>query len=197
MTLPVLVGVLVSYTLRPIYEARYTAGVALAFYVVVALGVRSLRPVRLRQILTIVLVLGLLAPLPGYYAAKGPHSWDRATASVEAGVDGDDLVVISDHFAEVPFRYRWDRDDVRVVTVAQSSSRKFGIDSRYDRVRAGQIDDVAGSYDDVWLILAYTTPEHDRTVLDRVGSEKEQIESDTYPPITVYRFGSRESNVSG
>jgi len=72
---PVGVAVALSYLVTPIYVHRYTIGVAVGFYVVLAAAVRAIDRPALQSIAAMVLLMGLLVGVPGYYGADQNEQW--------------------------------------------------------------------------------------------------------------------------
>jgi mannosyltransferase len=99
---PLLVPVVISLAVMPLYAVRYVALAAPAFYVVVALGLVGLR--RWARLLAIGgLVVTAAAAIARTHVVPVKHDWRRAVAFVEARVTPDDLLVFEADFSETAY----------------------------------------------------------------------------------------------
>jgi mannosyltransferase len=99
---PLLVPVVVSLAIAPLYTVRYVALAAPAFYLVIALGLIGLR--RWARVLAITgLVVTAAAAITRAHVLPLKHEWRRAAAFVEARAKPDDLLVFEADFSETAF----------------------------------------------------------------------------------------------
>ncbi|MFC4544128.1 glycosyltransferase family 39 protein [Halosolutus amylolyticus] len=178
LVVPILVPIALSHVVTPIFVDRYSIGASLAFFLLIAVGVRTISRSSLRFVVIGVLLVALVAPLPTYYQADQKEQWREAAADVEATADGDDVVLVSRPFAERPFGYYVDRSDVTTVRIPPDAST--------DEIR-GAVD----GHDDVWIVLSYTDSSTDRRISQAVASHDEYrgpVEERQYNGITVVRF---------
>lgn len=159
LVVPILVPFVISITVRPIFQLRYIIVAAPAFLIVLARGIRSLSSHPVRYGLVVVLLVGMLVPLPGYYAEPHKDQWDDAAAYVSDNAEPGDVVLVVPGWTWTGpsdgFRRYFDRQDVGVYPLYPFSS-----DDEYrDAVATGG---------DVYLVVSYT---NERTeVTDRVSA---------------------------
>lgn len=191
VSVPVVSGISLSYVVEPIYAIRYTVAAAIAFYVLVAKGIDLIYPRRARYALAVLLVVGLLAPLPAHYTDRETEPWNDVTERIEANADANDLVIVSDDYMQVPFDYYWDESNVTVRTVSDTERNRDVLwDRAYDQVSVSRVEAITTDYDEVWLVLSHTSSTHDERVLSAIGTTKELANNTSYPGIEVYHFRS-------
>lgn len=180
---PILVPVLLSYVLSPIYRPHYSIGASLAFFLLVAKGVRAFSRPSLQYVVLGLLLVGLALPLSTYYENDQKQQWREAATQVEGTVAGDDVVLIKPHWTKAAFEYYFDRRDVSIVSLPPDPS----------------VDDVRQSidgYDDVWVVLSYAGGSSEPRVLQLVNNQsgyRGPVEEGRYIGVSVYRFNNTSS----
>ncbi|QLG48708.1 glycosyltransferase family 39 protein [Natrinema halophilum] len=175
---PILVPIALSHVVTPIFVDRYSIGASLAFFLLIAKGIRTVSRPSLRYVVTGLLLVGLALPLPAYYQNDQKEQWREAAATVESNVDADDVVLVSKPFTERTFDYYFDRSGVPTVQIAP--------DAPPDEIRAS-----VDGHDDVWIVLSYTSSSTDRRILQAVANRSEYRDPaavNRYNGITVVRF---------
>lgn len=175
---PILVPIALSHVITPIFVDRYSIGASLAFFILIAKGVRTFSFPPLRYVVVGLLLVGLVLPLPTYYQDDQKEQWREAATNVEPNVDDDDVVLVSRPFTERSFSYYFDRPDVTVVRIQPDASA--------DEIRAS-----TEGHGDVWVVLSYTDSSTDRRILQTVENRSEYrgpVEEERYNGITVFRF---------
>lgn len=90
---------------RPILHTRSLAWASFPLYVLMGAGVCHLRRRSLRVIVLGVLLGGYAISLGEYYSSPEKESWDKAAATVAAGVSPGELVIFSNAWTQIPFDY--------------------------------------------------------------------------------------------
>lgn len=173
------VPLVISATVRPIFQLRYLTVASPAVLLLAARGSRAVSVVPVRYVLVGLLLFGTLAPLPGYYAEPTRDQWDVAAADVSDRVDADDVVLVvpgwtwdgpSDAFA-----YYFDRPDVAVEPL-------------YSFSPPGSFADAVAGHDDVVLVVSYTNER--AAVVDRVANATGTAPTDRreYVSVVVVAF---------
>lgn len=178
LVVPILVPVALSHVVAPIFVDRYSIGASLAFFLLIAYGVRTLSRPSLRYVVVGILLVGLVAPLPTYYQDDQKEQWREAAADVEANADGDDVVLVSRPFAERPFSYYFDQSNATIVRIDPDAST--------DDVRAS-----VDGHDDVYVVLSYTSSSTDQRILQAVeghSAYRGPVAEEQYNGITAFRF---------
>ncbi|QLK27607.1 glycosyltransferase family 39 protein [Natrinema zhouii] len=180
---PILVPIALSHVVTPIFVDRYSIGASLAFFLLIAKGVRTFSRPSLRYVVVGMLLVGLLLPLPAYYQNDQKEQWREAAADVESNVDGDDVVLVSRPFTERTISYYLDAD-VSTVRIAPDAST----------------DEIRGSVegrDEVWVVLSYSDPSTNRRILRTVQNRsayRGPVEEKRYNGIAVFRFERLSGN---
>ncbi|WP_126662424.1 glycosyltransferase family 39 protein [Haloterrigena salifodinae] len=169
---PILVPIVLSHVVTPIFVDRYSIGASLAFFLLTAVGVRTLSRPSLRFVVVGVLLVGLAAPLPTYYQDDQKEQWRAAAADVESSVDEGDVVLVSRPFTERTFGYYFDAADVPTVRIPPDAST--------NEIRAA-----VDGHDDVWIVLSYTDSSTNQRIVDAVESR-----DDYRGPVEVNRYNS-------
>ncbi|ADB62386.1 glycosyl transferase family 39 [Haloterrigena turkmenica DSM 5511] len=180
---PILVPIALSHVVTPIFVDRYSIGASLAFFLLIAVGIRTLSRPSLRYVVVGVLLVGLVAPLPTYYQDDQKEQWRGAAADVESAVDGDDVVLVSRPFTERTFGFYFDRSDVPTVRIPPDASG--------DEIRSA-----VDGHDDVWIVLSYTSSSTNQRIVDAVANRDDYrgpVEVNRYNGIAVVRL-ERTSN---
>ena len=175
---PILVPIALSHVVTPIFVDRYSIGASLAFFLLIAVGIRTLSRPSLRYVVAGVLLVGLVAPLPTYYQDDQKEQWREAAADVESTVDGDDVVLVSRPFTERTFGFYFDRSDVPTVRIPPDASS--------DEIRSS-----VDGHDDVWIVLSYTSSSTNQRIVDAVASRDDYrgpVEVNQYNGIAVVRL---------
>ncbi|MFD1586673.1 glycosyltransferase family 39 protein [Halorientalis brevis] len=160
--IPVVALFVVSSLVVPLFIPRYTIAAMPAVALFVAKEIRRVGTVEIRYISVVLLVVALVAGLPGYYQTSQNTEWDDAAAVVTDGADGDDVVLVHrGYFAGLVAQYvHRDRPTVPVERVSVATP----VESVRQTVR---------SHDgDVWLAMSSSTARNRteiRAVLARSG----------------------------
>ncbi|WP_222916663.1 glycosyltransferase family 39 protein [Natrinema sp. SYSU A 869] len=175
---PILVPIALSHVVAPIFVDRYSIGASLAFFLLIAIGVRTFSRPSLRYAVVGVLLVGLALPLPAYYQNDQKEQWRGAAADVESNVDDNDVVLVSRPFTERTFSYYFDQSDVPTVRISPDASA--------DEIRAS-----VDGHDDVWIVLSYTGSSTNQRILEAVEGRAEYrgpVAVKRYNGITVVQF---------
>jgi hypothetical protein len=113
LVLPIAVPFLISLAITPIYQFKYTIPAAVAFYLLVALGLNTLGPhVALAASAAVGLVF--LASTLRYYD-DDTENWRQAVAYISGRAQAGDIVVFDSSVGKPAFDYYWKGSDVSEV----------------------------------------------------------------------------------
>ena len=174
LLIPILVPFLISITVKPIFQLRYIIVAAPAFLILLARGIQTFSYRSLRYGLVLVILVGMVVPLPGYYAEPHKDQWDDAATYVSENAESGDVVLVVPGWTWTGpsdgFRYYFDRQDVRVHPLYSFSPQ----DDYRDAVADGG---------DVYLVVSYT---NERTaVTERVSTEVGQEPTETREFVSI------------
>lgn len=142
---PIVVPYVLSHTVTPIMVTRYTIGASLALFLLVGRGVQTLRssvPTAVRVALVGVLLLGLVAPFPGYYEADQKRQWREAVGSIESSDDPGDLVLVTKSHLVPAYQYYARRPPDTVVGMGRLATRET-------------VREAIGDRESVWVVRSW------------------------------------------
>ena len=132
LTLPIALSYVLSHLITPFLIFRPMTAMAPAFLLLLAIGARVLASLSIPYrslvpyVVIIILLSGMLIPLPSFYADDYKDQWRDAGAFVDDTAEPGDVVLISHPYNDYPFLYYFDDDDVAVVGVwPDDSSEAF------------------------------------------------------------------------
>lgn len=193
LLLPLITGIILSYLVRPMYEIRTTILVAIGFYALLARGI-TLLPNHVRfgdfasVICSIILVLGLVAPLPMYYNQGIEEPWGEVTDSIQSSADEDDLILITDQYMQSIYAYYGNNSSVTILTIAEDPDRDIGIRPKYPSVPANEIQRVASKYDTIWLVSSHVSQDHTISIQSQINSTHYESNSRTISSVELFRY---------
>ncbi|NNE07337.1 MAG: hypothetical protein HKN20_02120 [Gemmatimonadetes bacterium] len=97
------------------FITRYTIGSSLAFYILVAWGIRLLPSPRFRAGAIAVVLLLAAADLRTYYTTENRAPWREATATIAERYEARDLMIMHSGLPRGPFLHYWPGDAPRLV----------------------------------------------------------------------------------
>lgn len=174
LLVPMLVPFVISVTVRPIFQLRYIIVAAPAFLILVVRGIQSRSSMPVRYGLVVLILTGMVVPLPGYYTEPHKDQWDDAAAYVSENAEPGDVVIVVPGWTWTGpsdgFRYYFDRKDVAV-----SPLYSFSTDEEYR--------DAVADGGDVYLVVSYT---NERTVVrERVSAQVGQEPTETREFVSI------------
>lgn len=92
---PVLLALIVSVSFVPIIHYKYLLGITPALYMLVALGIRSVKPLSAKAAMVIIIIALSLLNLWNYYNMPSKPDWRRVVADIEKRAAPGDFVVVS------------------------------------------------------------------------------------------------------
>lgn len=193
LVIPVLGLFVASYLVVPLFVARYTSAALPAVALLLAKEIRRIDSVELRYIAVGMVVLSLVAGLPGYYQQPQYTEWDDAAATIAGNAGDDDLVLIYYGHNAGTFDYYLDQ--------RRSSLPIEGINgAQLDTIAKGETPpethEALASHDDVWVTLTdvgATKRRHVLGLMERSGYEVR--DSHEFFRVRVYHYvanGSQE-----
>lgn len=185
---PVVLPFIVSVTAMPIFAMRYIIVAAPAIFLLLAGSVRFISYSTGRNLLVAVLIIGMLVPLPGYYANDQKSEWRDATQYLETNGDSDDLIFVIPDWSEAAFDYYYDN----------SSASATAVPVRYDDTQRDFRETRAG-YDDIYVLVSQMTPRDNREYLlneFRKSTDKRLRNVKHFKNINVYVFTNASTDTN-
>lgn len=145
-----------SQVLTSFYRYRYTIAASIAFYLLIALGLRQLQRARflLPAALAGIVLLSFLT-LQKYYTEPNKERWKEVAAFVDERAQSRDLLLFTAGFLlETNFNYYSQRDDLEkrpFPTLAQLIQMRRG--EKYDYQE--DLREIVQHHDRAWLVLSH------------------------------------------
>ncbi len=181
---PIIVPFVISKFSAPIYYYRFTIGASLAFYLLVAKGIRDISNNYVKFV-TVGLIVGLsLATVLECYAQVNKYRWREAVNYLEGNARSGDLVLFSPQFNRIPFDYYSRRTDL--------TEQPFpGRGKKVDEESIKQLASIVEGHDRVWVILAHDV----RQELSKKKLRESYRLSDYKSYVHTKRFSSKEHGI--
>ena len=177
---PIGTALALSYLVTPIYVHRYTIGVAVGFYVVLAAAVRSMDRPAIQSLAAMVLLMGLFVGVPGYYGADQNEQWREVAAYLETESDADDLLLLTDSSVRHPFEYYFAGSNETHTRVAVP-----------DTLSGSEIRNRVRGYDTVWFVASNADGANIARFTGAIGADYSLAETRNYQGINVVEFRNR------
>jgi 4-amino-4-deoxy-L-arabinose transferase-like glycosyltransferase len=181
-----LVPIVVSFVVFPVFWPRYVLPASIGLYLLVGRGVARVQRPPLRVALLVLLVLAT-APVTAYdLTTDTREQWDEATAYVEGEASPGALVLVADRITERGVEHYRTREDLEVASVVVEGSGT-GMAPTSDAA----IRELLAGHDEVWLVLSHTDESTDRRLRGLVADELRvsgDKENRTFVGISVYGY---------
>lgn len=186
---PIVIPFVLSQFLSSIYLPKYTIAASVAFLILAARGVMSIRFDQAR-ILIVAVVLGLSFVNMRLYWG-GPHKdfWRESATYFDRTARSGDLLLFHQESGQVPFQYYSKREDVKGVALPGDKIRQ----ATADKVAAALNELVAG-HNRVWLVVSHPIDETS-LITKQLGEWYKVTEHRIDPGVELYLFerGSQPS----
>jgi mannosyltransferase len=181
---PIILPFILSQFSTPIFLPKYTIPASLAFIILAARGLLSVRFHQLRMLLVLLIACFTLIDLRNYYSAVKKDVWRDAVANVERLAQADDVVLFSEPPGQRPFDYYSKRTDLIKKPFPDYSS-----ELRADNISELLKPEVEG-HDRVWLVLS-----HPGILTPQIAEQLKQwyvvAEHKLEPGVEIYLFEKR------
>lgn len=137
--LPIMLSLLLSWALQPIYQPKYLIMVSPAFYLLVAKGLTNRRR-KVRNILILVLFLDSIFMTTYHYVTIENEQWRDAARYIEENAKPNELILINAPWMELPFNHYF-----------KGANLAKGVHT-VDRLKEAITDN---QHPNVWLILCH------------------------------------------
>jgi len=175
---PVLLPFAIAQVFPLPYNTRYTISASLAFYLLIAAGIRSIKNKSLQQAALLMLLFALVISL-GYPIKDKKEQWREVARYVDAQAEANDLVLFSGRYANNPvFNYYSKRTDL----IKQRFPNKGA-----NEKKVPEIWPLLKGRERVWVILSEA--HYPTDVITKILAESyEQSYHGKYAGVEVYLF---------
>lgn len=201
---PILMELLFSVTLRPIFLARTIIYVSVPFYISIAAGIMMLGSTRKSALAVILITFVFTKWTYGYFANFQKESWDKVAQTVSYQAGGD-VVLFVPNSIEIPFSYYAQRiinNNLHVIPlpcpISDFLRQEPGMENLVsDPFKAicikpsdvSSIDRAIGNKSPVWLITRREELfDRDKIVFNRLTSKRNLVATLRFGEIDVFKF---------
>jgi len=146
---PIILPFMISKLSTPIYWYKYTIGASLAFYLLVAVGIRNIDYKYIKLAVTSLVIIVSLASVWRYYSVINKERWIEAANYIDMNAGHGDLLLFNAGYCQRPFDYYSKRTDLIKKSFPQKTR-----DVDDENIR--ELTPIVEGYDRVWVILAHS-----------------------------------------
>lgn len=188
LLIPVILPFIISKISTPVYVYKYTIEASLAFYLLIAKGITSIRTNNLKILIIFSIILFSSLNIWHYYSLARNINWREIANYIDNNAEPGDLFLFAPGFIQLPFDYYSKRNDLKKKQYYPPKQQVMNEDTRLNQIREGN--------DKIWLILS---ERHDPAYGALIESKNFAYREDfnitapkqgTYP-IEVYLFESK------
>jgi mannosyltransferase len=144
LLMPVLLSILISNVLQPIYQTRYLISASLAFYALAARGITGIRNRYVKSAVVFAVIALSLLNVYEYYVGVQKHQWKDLMAYVNKNARPGDLLIYPISVQKCGLiDYYGNRTDLVELPVPKKS---------YFKPPVQTLDTVKERYDRIWII---------------------------------------------
>ena len=177
LVVPIAVPFLISLAITPIYQFKYTIPAAVAFYLLVALGLNTLGP-RVALVATAAVGLVFLAATVRYYD-DDTENWRQAVAYISGRAQAGDTVVFDSSVGKPAFDYYWKGSDVSEVIGSDFAGLTV---ADLAAVRSATADSHA-----IWLVVSHSR-DLEGEIPAVIAESHSQVGDVELPGVRITRF---------
>jgi uncharacterized membrane protein len=151
---PIVLPFIISKVSAPIYWYRNTIVASLAFYLLVAAGIRRIEHNYLKLAIIGVVIFGSLAGAWSFYSTVNKERWREVVSYIDTNAKQGDLLLFNAGYTQEPFDYYSKRTDL--------IKRPFPENTTYvDEDNIKKLGSTVRGYNRVWVILAHSGDSND------------------------------------
>ncbi len=151
--IPVFVPFFVSSISTPIYNHRYTIIASLAFYLLMAKGVKNLAYWPIKGIALSAFIILSLMSVQGYFGKIQKEQWRETARYVNSMAESGDLILFNAGRSKEAFEYYSQRSDLDKKPFPEPGSHsKY---EKYDEKMMKRLIPVIKRHERVWLVLSH------------------------------------------
>lgn len=110
---PIVFPFIISQFSQPIYFSRYTIGASLAFYLLVAYGIRNIKYTYVKLVIITIVIVFSLVNVWGYYTEVNKEQWRNVANYIDTNAQPGDLLLFSPGYCQTMiFDYYSKRTDL-------------------------------------------------------------------------------------
>lgn len=182
--LPVIIALIVSYTLHPVFQVKYFLPASIALYLLVGKAITSMKPRWIRAGLLILIIVFSFNILPWFYNHPYKEDWRSATQYIDSMMDEEDRVLFYPGFTEY-MTYDYYSEENTTTYMVTYLTRELNHD---DIVR---MSPMFGEYEQILLVESNAL--HSQELIDAIENVYGTPYLEEFRGINIYVFTWNET----
>lgn len=146
---PIFLPFIISRFSTPIYLDRYTIGASLAFYILVAAGIRNIGHKYVKLVIIGIITIFSLEAVRGHYTTIHKEQWRDIASYIDTNAKERDLLIFNAYWYQIPFDYYSKRTDL--------IKKPFPAKTRdVNEMNIKELGPTVEGNNRVWVILCYS-----------------------------------------
>jgi hypothetical protein len=180
LLIPIILPFIISRFSTPIYWDRYTIGASLAFYLLVAAGIRNIGHKYVKLAIIGIIIVFSLVSVRGYYTTVNKEQWRDVANYIDTNAKHGDLILFNAYYCQKPFDYYSKRTDLTKKPFPEKTR-----DVNEENIK--KLEPTLEGYNRVWLILAESGDS--KGLIKKTLSESYNLSyGNKYVQVEVYLF---------
>lgn len=195
LTISVIVPWIISYSVFPLFKARYLIMGAMAFYILAGYGLSKFSNFPLQiLVLGIIVLVSSIALTEEVYQQEPNEPWDDVIEHVESDYNGESNVIYHGHWARFAFE-KYGEKDIETQSIPKKHMYDPGDNYRFistertriDRKDIDEIKPLIQNSKRTWLILSHEKGMTEELII-KLDESYENMEFYDYNGIKLYEF---------
>jgi mannosyltransferase len=196
---PIILPFIISKVFTPIYLTKYTIGASLAFYLLIAKGIRNINYSYFKAVI-ITLIIGLsLVNVWRHYTIVTKEQWRDVANYIDTSAEYNNLLVFSVAYGQNPFDYYSKRSDLikkpfprlRLTEIDGEKIRLLMQDIKIDKENIKELIPTVENHNRVWVIVSHCSIEGKEMIVETLRNSYNQLDYKKYVGIEIYLLEKR------
>lgn len=179
---PIILPFIISKVSGPIYRDKYTIAASLAFYILVAAGIRNIDYKYIKLAIIAIIIVFSLVSVRRYYTTINKQQWREVANYIDSNAKHGDLLLFNGFFTQTPFDYYSKRTDLN-----KRGFPKGWKDAHVDEENIKELGPTVEGNNRVWVILCYSG-DSQGLIKKTLGESYNLSYDNKYFEIEVYLF---------
>jgi lipopolysaccharide transport system permease protein len=194
--IPIILPYAISLFSTPIYYTRYTIVASIAFYILIAKGLRNINNLYLGAFVIVSIVLYSLSGISEYYSEVTKQPWRELADYIDSHAQPDDLLLLNPGgIGSNAFAYYFERDDLIQKPLDLDIDLVTEETQLYNRASIDDIQTTIEDYNRAWLVSFQTDGTNRSLIQDKLSEHPYLSEHHIYKGIDLYFFEKYTNNI--
>lgn len=188
---PIIIPALISVFFFPLYCGRYSVMASPAYYILISLGIFSIKKVKTRIIFVSGIILLSALSLTNYYTHSFKFEWRQAANYIKENAGPQDAVLFDADFGETPFSYYYKGSlkKIRLYSAPNPDDKRILGYIAEEGARREDFTEEINSRNRVWLVLSYNYTDGAKDFYPKLLSgQRKRIVEKKYKGIDIYLY---------